>query len=68
MPAKTKIFVSLLAILGLADLAFSAVNWHLYEPRLFLSYLTMAVLSSVVQASPKQRAGLLLSQRPVHPH
>lgn len=49
MPAKTKIFVSLLAILGLADLAFSAVNWHLYEPRLFLSYLTMAVLSSVVQ-------------------
>lgn len=49
MPAKTKIFVSLLAILGVADLAFSAVNWHLYEPRLFLTYLTMAVLSSVVQ-------------------
>lgn len=49
MPAKTKVFVSLLAILGLTDLAFTFANWHLYEPRLFLTYLTMAVLSSVVQ-------------------
>ncbi len=49
MPARTKIFVSLLAVLGLAELAFSALNWHFYQPRLFLIYLVMAVLCSVVQ-------------------
>ncbi len=49
MPAKTRVFVSLLAVLGLADLAFSIINWSLYEPRLFLTYLVMAVLCSVVQ-------------------
>src|SRR5580658_1427721 len=49
MPARTKIFVSLLAVLGLAELVFAAINWHLHQPRLFLIYLGMAVLCSVVQ-------------------
>ena len=39
----------MLAVLGLANLAFSAVSWHLYEPGQFLSYLVMAVVCSVVQ-------------------
>ena len=49
MPARTKIFVSLLAVLGLAELAFAALNWHFYKPRLFLIYLVMGVLCSVAQ-------------------
>lgn len=49
MPPKTKIFVSILATLGLAYLVLSAATWHLYEPGLFVTYLVMAVASSVIQ-------------------
>src|SRR5579884_2829225 len=49
MPAKTKLFVSVLAVLGVADLAFSALNWHLYQPKQFVTYLVMAVLCSIIQ-------------------
>jgi diguanylate cyclase (GGDEF)-like protein/putative nucleotidyltransferase with HDIG domain len=55
MSSKTKVFVTITAALGLAHLVLSVVNWHVSEPRRFVTYLGMAIICSVFQV---KRSGL----------
>jgi len=52
MSDKGKKFVRLVAAFGLAQLAVSAANLRLTDPKRFAIYLTMAILASAFQARP----------------
>jgi diguanylate cyclase (GGDEF)-like protein/putative nucleotidyltransferase with HDIG domain len=58
MSTKTKIFVMITAALGLAHITVTAANWHISDPKLFWTYLAMAVFCSVFQV---KRSGLALA-------
>jgi diguanylate cyclase (GGDEF)-like protein/putative nucleotidyltransferase with HDIG domain len=58
MSTKTKIFVTITAALGLAQITFSAANWHVSDPKRFWTYLAMAVFCSVFQV---KRSGLAIA-------
>ncbi len=58
MSSKTKVFVTITAALGLAHLILSVVNWHVSEPRRFVTYLGMAIICSVFQV---KRSGLAIA-------
>jgi putative nucleotidyltransferase with HDIG domain len=49
MSIRTRIFVLVLAGLGLLLLATMGFRWHVSEPQRFFAYLSMAVLCSLVQ-------------------
>lgn len=58
MSSKTKVFVTITAALGLAYLVLSIVNWHVSEPRRFVTYLGVAIICSVFQV---KRSGLAIA-------
>lgn len=52
---RTKAFIFITVALGVAQLAASATNWHVSDPRRFFTYLAMAVACSLLQV---KRPGL----------
>ncbi len=49
MPGRTRFFVLIAATLGAVQLISTVLNWHITDPKVFVTYLGLAVICSCLQ-------------------